>query len=529
MSSGKPLQFTRKWYLNQLCIAIFGNVKINYYDDGAIEINNNSGLADKAIFDTIEKMARTRARMEILFYYTFLSESAQFRLTGKQKAFCRNDAIANACEYFRKNGVTISSFASTDAMIPSIILMGLNYVLAAIFQAEPESDRDYSTEDISSRFRDMLSAFEKELLKNNIVSGADIDNCECYYNSMFFDESNYRQDRCISAHLGDCNYAIPLNLNTVFEIPNYDSFKIRIPQNPCAPHKTDEQEWLEEMLSGYYAVSSEYHALSDLSPQTMPYSPDIIPITEEYTLSCINEIAAKINKKDVYYLTKLNKSTLESLYPACKTHDALHLALMKEAKEKIMQQNSEYKSLAAEWSICVLKDLEDILQRFSQICSFREFLSGDTPSIEHGQEMLSVFDIDYNLLLEKMIGFQDDTEKWGVIYIAIENAFTSYFSQFITDIRASTLPSIVSFLAENVSSKQLKEHIKRNKDELSSDSVMHAITLQNDITPKSIPIIDSDRNPFLLPQKREEHIAELILEYMHKYHDILSNCMQSCL
>ena len=187
MSSRKPLQFTRKWYLNQLCISIFGNVKINYYDDGAIEISNNSGLADKASFESIEKMARTRARMEKLFYYSYISECARFKMTGRQKAFNRQAAIENAISFFSDHGVDIKVFASKDSMLPSIIFRGLSaYVLAAIFQAEYESDTDYSTEDISSRFRDMLSAFEKELLKNNIISGADIDNCECYYNSMFF-------------------------------------------------------------------------------------------------------------------------------------------------------------------------------------------------------------------------------------------------------------------------------------------------------------------------------------------------------
>lgn len=517
MSSSKPDKFTRKWFLNHLLTSIYGkgSVKIGFeVDDGIVTIyKKRRGIADKCTFESAENTGRPKALLDQLFHFTFVTEEKNVQFdTELGSGFCRKTAVDNAREFFCHYNVY-----EADSLDAESIYYGLkDYVLPAIFDFGSSSViTEFKTENISSRFNREINRFSNNLHLKAFTAYTDIDQEECYYDTRFFDEKNYSTGTPFSSHLGECNYAIPIFLRQVFGVPQFSCFEIHIPYHPSQSKPLHLTDSFQELVNGYYPISSEQPRFYKDQFPSNGISLIGNPPTLDYVLPS-SPIEPRDLDKTVYFLTKLDKSTIESLYDNPETHEELHQAIMRKALDYIRQQNDSLRHIESTWCANAMNAIEQALKRVSMLAEYSEYLLGDTPDEQRRKGILSVFDIPTIEIDRYMTDYSNADEQWGVIFFCLDRAIHSFFSNL-----GNPANDIPCFIRRNTNENDRLQHVKCIENILTSDVFCRAIETQRETPPATVPILQTDRNPFSFFQERISNLYETIKKNMEQYLDQL--------
>lgn len=487
MAKSQPKKHTRKWYLNNLCNALYGRVKVNYVkQDKEVFIVAKSGIADMCKFRTSISMAGYRKKMETLLWYTFKGKHTHFQIQQKnRKVYTRDLIIQNAVKYFssiggikdddkNNNGIDITQYEKVGLPTANLLYLGLSeFILEAIFGNQNEDDEsDYANENIKKSFEQCLTNFKWEL--NRLVlfrqNTALLENQELYFDTKFSNVHNFTKQKKIPDSLGNCNYAIPLTLTETFTLPSVYKININIPVGPRSAPPLSNEEKLKRLVSQYIPISVENQIIST---NEIFYTNLSVPSYQEQVEYCLSDISL-IEDRKFYFITRIDKSILEALYDSPQSHEDLHKKLLQRAKEQIRKQNSEYKNIEDQWAMCILNYVDDVLCRFESLIRYSEYVQGDVPDEQTGINMLNIFGIKYHELFEKLIEYNNSLEQWNVVYICFDNAISSFAHSLQS-------PITTSFLRENTSRNALKEHKKRTRDIISSTYVESAIKKQEDL------------------------------------------------
>lgn len=485
MSSSSPVKYTRKWYLNRLCTAIFGRVKIGYEVDKKLAwILPKSGFADKCDFKGHNSMAVYRTKMETLMYYTFLFDNTSFDLKYKDGDFSRDVAIQNALDFFKDPegdsattgiGINVHEYAIANYSDAKLLFIGLSrFVLSTIFEAQPDKEEDYSSENIQGSFRCQLSRFYNYLIQQDVFRSeyAKLSEEELYFDPLFCQHYIHEKGKPLKDQLRECYYAVPFTISELFSLPIIQPVIIRIAVgSSVSPELTKEQQF-KRIVSGYIPLTSDTQEIARNSAiycnLEIPYMPKYL----EFSLSDIAPEYFKTDKK-VYYITKIDISILESLYQNPQSHEELHRRILSKAKSNIKVQNPDYKHIEDDYASHIMDYIEDVISRFSALILLKEFIRSETPDERTGEEILCIFQIPYQDIFDAYFENTTSEEQWNVIYICLENAF----SEFLHSIQDENL---IKFIRAYSSPSTLNEHIHHCEKLMRSPDVDNAINLQQE-------------------------------------------------
>lgn len=492
MSSSSPVKYTRKWYLNRLCTAIFGNVRIGFdADDNTAWILLKSGFADKCNFKSLNNIAVYRIKMENLMYYTFLFENTSFDLKYKGADFTRDIAIQNALDFFKNPegdsaaaeiSINVHEYA-TDYSDAKLLFIGLSeYILRAIFAAKPNSE-NYATENIRDSFRRCLISFKYYLLEFIVFRNkyANFSNEELYFDPQFCQHLTFEKGNSLHDQLGECNYAVPINISELFALPRFPIVNIIIRVGSSQYPEPSKEEKFQRIVNGYIPLSSDTKEfIRDTAFYNHLYLPEIFE-TLEFSLSDITP-QTSLYDHTVYFFTCINTSILESLYKNPGSHEELHSCIMIKAKSYITQQNPEYKHIEDDYAQLLLDNIEDVLTRFHNLIRYTEFVLYNEPDEITGNKILSIFHIPFDKVFNSFSENKSTDNPWEIIYIALENAFKNYQS-ILSD------QHVIDFIRENTSNNARNNHIENCRKIILSDDFDTAIDLQKENKKESQDVI----------------------------------------
>ena len=512
----KPVEGTRKWYVNDLLRRIFGIVTANYDTKAEIMITNKSGLADKFEYDSPNSMRRHQNQMENLFEFAFLNSKAIYSISinGIINERARDEAIQNARKYFIESGIT--QFESLSVQNICIGITG--YILPAIFKIDPSEECNFATNNISKRFHDAVEAFDTYLFKRSIFKSSDIDNCECYFDPAHFDETGYNQNGPITPHLHECNYAVPIKIRELYSLPLFPKATINIPMRPRIKQQDTKEKHFRKLTSGYIEISTESHRILHEDSLHLNIREFDTPPQIEIPLFT-SRIDYEEAEKTVYYLTKLDQSTIEAKYRNPQTHEELHSILSKKAKGHIAAQKPERAQIVSQWCTALMEGIETVLRKAERLGEYPDYLQGNTPDDQCGNEILSIVvqnqaDSEQPSIFDQMTGYSNQDAVWSIIFIKLDEATNSFFKQ------TGSNDEIAHSIRKTAAEQDLQKHIAAITDSIHSDRFKQMINSQKEHPPKSAPIIGTDDNPFnfgFADRSRISNLYERIRSWLDSY------------
>lgn len=493
MSSSSPIKYTRKWYLNRLCTAIFGRVKIGYeVDKNLAWILPKSGFADKCDFKVRNSMAVYRTKMETLMYYIFLCDNTSFDLKYKDGDFSRDVAIQNALDFFKDPegdstttgiGINVHDYAADNNSDAKLLFIGLSeYILRTIFEASPNSE-NYATENIQDSFRQCLISFNNYLLQFTVFRNnyANFTNEECYFDPRFSQHPAFENGKTLRKQTNEFNYAVPINISELFSLPRFPIVNIIIPVGSSQYTEPSKEEKFQRIVKGYIPLSTD---TQEFVLDTTFYNQIYISNRFETLEFSLSDIIPQTTIYDhiVYFFTCIDISILETFYQNPESHEELHRHILIKAKSYIKQQNPDYKHIEDDYAQLLLDNIEDVITRFHNLICYKEFVQSNEPDEITGNKILNIFQIPFDKVFNSFSEIKSTNNPWKIIYLALENAFI-YYQRMLSD------QHVIDFIRENTSNNARNNHIDHCKKIIQSDEFDTAIDLQKEKRKKTQDVI----------------------------------------
>lgn len=224
-------------------------------------------------------------------------------------------------------------------------------------------------------------------------------------------------------------------------------------------------DWLMSNFGKYDSAIDLVFKLSRLS--TMSIDKDTVtmnPPSNTFSISRIQLDPNAVNKFEVYFLFKIDKDKITTFYPNVKTPYDLCKALIVRNHEQLSKPfNYKIKNYYRQ----VMIYIDDILEKVLDI-DFEKLIAGDVD-----ESILSVFDIDYDYMINYFNSNEVLDEKDLYLYLMIDRALHNFTDQL--NIYADVMARQISV---TIDIDEVATHMEKLMKFISSDKIKDAVVMQ---------------------------------------------------
>lgn len=188
------------------------------------------------------------------------------------------------------------------------------------------------------------------------------------------------------------------------------------------------------------------------------------PPSNTFSISRIQPDPNAVNEFEVYFLFKIDKDKITTFYPNVKTPYDLCKALIARNYEQLsIPFNYKIKNYYRQ----VMMYIDDVLEKVQAI-DFEKMIAGDVD-----ESILSVFDIDYDYMINYFKSNEVLDEKNLYLYLMIDRALHNFTDQL--NIYADAMARQI---IANIGLDEVATHMKKLVEFISSDKIKAAVVVQ---------------------------------------------------
>lgn len=466
---------TRKGFLYEILVSTFKIEHLSISEDSIYKTDAiKKSYYYRCKFGEEKSVYTHRSNFLRLFYMALIDEETIFDIESESKnrsspaQFTHKNALSNAYDFILSLGIHITSLSKDMYLrkeeakyeIYSVMFSLILCVFPLLYK-----DKLNEYDDISDAINDMIITINQRYA------------ISYFGNNGYGNTTEFNSVIEMGQNKADCNYFISVNIDevdiqSVFPVHTASYIK-EIKKEIERANIDDNEEKYNALIIGLspYDPEKDYVYSSEHIERFGNENDEEALYTEEFFLYNIDIDHYNPNRGKIFYIFKLDKSKVNSLYPKARDSDELRKEIIKRGKNEIVKK---FESNIEKYYIIILEYIETVLQKITGLDA-KKMSSGNVD-----ESIAEIFNIDYKETLKnlKKINYSDFNDFFCSVIIGLIKSFriNTFYPKMVDDM----IDKIIKYISKD----RISKHIDILKEYINS-----AEQLLNDITDKNNEII----------------------------------------